>query len=638
MRKTDNDVWIDPQFDHAYLPLSVYGIIGDCHTAALISNAGSVDWLCTPRFDSPSVFTRLLDTERGGHFMVQPAEPFRAEVKYVDYSAVLQTTFQTHRGVATLTDFMPLRLGSGRRRFAQPQARHRLIRIVEGREGEVPLAIDFSPRPDYGRTTPVLSATTSGVAIDTEKGDLLQLYASVPLTINGPTACGSTVVHRGERVALVLDLTGDGNLPGAGELFGAERDLAETLAFWSAWASGCSYRGPYEQAVMRSTVTLKLLTYAPTGAMVAAPTTSLPEEIGGVRNWDYRYTWIRDASFAVYALFLAGRIEEGERFMEWVCDIALRCKPGQLQIMYGLDGEHDLPEMTLSHLEGYHGSRPVRIGNAASTQFQLDVYGELLDCFHTCRRFGQFPPQALRRLWPAFAQQVDIVAERWREPDSGIWEVRSAPRHFVYSKVMAWVALDRGIKAAEELGLKADLARWRAERDAVQVEVLERGYDAALGAFARSYGEQALDAANLLLPLVHFIDAHDPRMRSTIEAIERDLVADGLVYRYLGADDGLPGGEATFGVTTFWLVDNLIALGRIDEATMLFERMLDRATPLGLYAEELDPRAGAHLGNFPQALTHIGLINAAVNLARAGRGGTVRDTHGQERDVTAAPE
>ncbi len=620
----------------AYHPIANYGVIGDCHTVTLISNDGSIDWLCSPRFDSPSLFAALLDAERGGQFVVRPAEPFTAEVAYIDYSAVLQTTFRTDCGVVTLTDFMPLRPGSGSRRFAYPESQHRLVRLIECREGEVPLDIDFSPRPNYARTTPVLSVTTNSVALETENGDRYRLHTSVPLAIEGPSARGVAVVRRGERIALVLELSDVTEGPQPDTLFGALQNLADTLAFWSAWASGCRYRGPYQQAVMRSAVTLKLLTYVSTGAMVAAPTTSLPEEIGGVRNWDYRYTWIRDASFAAYALFLAGHIEDGERFMEWICEIALHCEPGQLQIMYGLAGERDLPETTLDHLVGYRGSGPVRVGNGASMQFQLDVYGELLDCFHTCRRFGQFSAEKLHYLWPAFAQQVDLVAERWREPDSGIWEVRSAPRHFVYSKVMSWVALDRGIKAAEELALPADIARWRAERDAVRMEVLDRGYDPALGAFARSYGERALDAANLLLPMVHFIDARDPHMRSTIEATERGLVVDGLVYRYLDVDDGLPGGEATFGVCTFWLVDNLTALGRIDEATMLFERMLDRATPLGLYAEELDPRTGAHLGNFPQALTHIGLINAAVNLGRADTPDSISDNDGQARDITGA--
>ncbi|MDP9457889.1 MAG: glycoside hydrolase family 15 protein [Actinomycetota bacterium] len=621
-----------------YRPIAEYALIGDCHTAALVSGDGSVDWLCAPDFDGPSVLAALLDAERGGRFAVRPAEPFASENEYVGHSGVLRTTFRTDGGVATLTDFMPIHKGSGPRPFADAQAPRRLVRLVEGIEGEVSIGIDFRPRPDYGAEDPEVNLGRGGVVVDASGGYRLYLRSSVPLGIEDRAASGSAVVAAGERVALVLDLAG-GDGTGGADPAATARELEETLAFWRGWAAGCYYRGPYEEAVLRSAVTLKLLTHAPTGAMVAAPTTSLPEEIGGERNWDYRYTWIRDAAFAVYALFLAGHVEDGVRFVEWVCDIALRCEPGDLRIMYGLAGEHDLPERTLDHLEGYRGSRPVRVGNAASEQFQLDVYGELLDCFHTCRRFGGMTPEAVRALWPAFARQVEVVAERWREPDSGIWEVRSEPRHFVYSKVMAWVALDRGVKAAEELGLPADLPRWRAERDAARAEVLERGYDPKMGAFARSYGEPALDASNLLLPLVGFLGAHDPRVRATVEATERGLVADGLVYRYVGAEDGLPGGEATFGVSTFWLVDNLAALGRVEEARELFERTLARASPLGLYAEELDPTTGAHLGNFPQALTHIGLINSAINLARAGAGGAVRDVHdGRGRDVAGATE
>ncbi|GAB4332005.1 MAG: glycoside hydrolase family 15 protein [Dehalococcoidia bacterium] len=607
--------------DRRYRPIADYGLIGDCHTAALVSGDGSVDWLCLPRFDGPSIFGRLLDMELGGHFAVRPLEDFVSEVAYVGHSGVLRATFRTASGTATLTDFMPLRAGDGAQPFARVRAKRRLVRLIEGQHGEVTLGVDFRPRPEYGTVVPSVRVVEDGVQVDIGHGEAaLRLRTAIPLTTEDGGAQGTFVVRRGERLAFVLDFARAGASE-AGVLAEAEHDLTETLAFWSDWAAGCGYRGPYAQAVMRSAITLKLLTYAPTGAMVAAPTTSLPEAIGGVRNWDYRYTWIRDASFAVYALFLAGHLEDGERFMEWVCDTALRCGSEELRPMYGLSGEEKLPERILAHLEGYHGSSPVRIGNAASEQFQLDVYGELLDCFHTCRRFGKIGPHALRSLWSAFARQVDVVAERWRTPDRGIWEVRSDPRHFVYSKVMAWVALDRGIKAVEESGLPADVTRWRAEREVVRSEILDRGYAPALKAFVRSYGEETLDAANLLLPLVHFIEGSEPRMRATIEATQRELVADGLVYRYLDAEDGLLGREATFSVCTFWLVDNLILLGRVEEARALFEGMLERATPLGLYAEEIEPGSGTHLGNFPQALTHIGLINAAVNLARAGGDG-----------------
>jgi pentatricopeptide repeat protein len=594
-------------------PIADYGLIGDCHSAALVSNRGSIDWLCAPRFDSPSLFARILDAGRGGHFAVHPAGEFHSRHEYAGYSGVLKTTFETANGAAVLTDFMPLEIGEEPLPWAKPRAPRRLIRLIEGTRGAVELAIEIAPRPDYGRGEPSLLATARGLQIQGRE----RLHSPVPLSVSPGTATATTTVRRGEQLALVLELDGNQDAQHAVGLSDCLAQLEKTLAFWDGWCRRCVYRGLYEEAVMRSALTLKLLTYAPTGAMVAAPTSSLPEEIGGVRNWDYRFTWIRDASFGAYALLSAGHIEDAVSFFDWICRVALRCGAGELQILYGLDGEKNLAEYSLDHLEGYRRSRPVRIGNAACEQFQLDVYGELLDCFHAYRRLGELSPERLHDIWPAFRQQVDHVAERWREPDSGIWEMRTEPRQFVYSKVMAWTALDRAIQAAEELQLPADLSRWRSERAAIRSEVLEKGYDPVLGSFTQSYGARVLDAATLLLPMLGFIDPGDERMQSTIEAIERNLMADGLVYRYVGADDGLPGGEATFGACTFWLVDNLVALGRLDEAKELFERMLSRATPLGLFAEEIEPGDSVHLGNFPQALTHIALMNVAVKLARA---------------------
>ena len=616
-------------------PIGDYGLIGDCHTAALVSRRGSIDWLCVPDFDSPSIFARVLDAGRGGHFAVYPCSAFDAAAAYVGRSGVLKTTFRTAGGMVTLTDFMPLRRGEGDRPFAQPHAERRLMRLIEGITGEVELVIELRPRPAYATRPARLEPSAGGFTVKMGIGGTLGFYSSLPMRTDGEIAQARYVVREGERLALVLDLEPRLPLPPQTGLFGVVKALADTLEFWSGWAAGCRYRGPYEEIAMRSMITLKLLTYAPTGAMIAAPTTSLPEQIGGVRNWDYRYTWIRDASFGFYALFTAGHAEDAQRFMEWICETAMRCEPGQLQVMYGVRGERELTERTLEHLYGYRGSKPVRIGNAASTQFQLDVYGELLDCFHTIRRFGPFSEEALRDLWPVFSKQVDVVAGQWQQPDNGIWEVRSPPQHFVYSKVMAWVALDRGIKAAEEMRLPANVPHWRAQRDAVKREILLHGYNERIGAFTQAYGSPALDAANLLLPIVGFIPVSDSRMQSTIEAIRGRLLANGLVYRYRGADDGLPGTEATFAICTFWLVDNLTALGKIDEATELFEAMLGRASPLGLFAEELDPVSGAHLGNFPQAFSHLGLVNAAVNLARAADRARARRSPAQ--DVTGAP-
>ena len=574
----------EPTPDSDYVPICRYGVIGDCRTAALVSDRGSVDWLCAPDFDSPSIFARLLDARRGGHFAIRPVRVFGAHTVYLGHSAVLQTTYCTETGAATLTDFMPLAEGDGDEPLGLPRAQRRLIRLIEGLDGALEFDVEFCPHPDYGRR-------------------------------GADERCFRRSVKAGERIAFVLDLAAHDPVlfEDAG---GAETALEETLRFWRRWHDGCRYRGPYYDAVMRTLGTLKLLIHAPVGAMVAAPTTSLPEEIGGVRNWDYRFAWIRDASFGFHALFHAGHPEDARRFIRWVCETALRCEPGGLQIMYGLHGERDLRERSLEHLEGYRRSRPVRLGNHASTQFQLDVYGELLDCFEMFRASGQMPQVDVRDMWPAFAAQVDAVARRWREPDSGIWEMRSEPRHFVYSKAMAWVAMDRGIRAAEAAGLPADLARWRQERDAVKEAVLKEGYDQQLGTFVQCYGAKISDAANLLLPIVGFIEASHPWMRSTIDFISRTLLADGMVCRYRGTDDGVAGGEATFAPCTFWLVENLALAGRRDEAVALFEGMLRRATPLGLYAEELDPRTGAHLGNFPQALTHLALANAAVTLER----------------------
>ena len=610
---------IDEDGRPAYRPIADYGLIGNCETCALVSSAGSVDWLCIPSFDGAAVFARLLDARNGGHFALRPAQAFRSEAQYASHSAVLTTTFRTAHGGVRVTDFMPLAEGDGAARFARPRMQRRLVRLVEGLAGRVDMQVQWRPRPDFATTAVRIQVNNGCLSTNTEQATGLRLHASVRLHAQDDQAEACFAIEAGERENFVLEWSDD-ELPSAGLGEWATRALEQTLAFWRRWHNVCPYRGPYYESVMRSLATLKLLTFAPSGAIVAAPTTSLPEELGGVRNWDYRYCWLRDASLAFHALLHAGHSEDTRRFMQWVCEVALRCEPGGLQIMYGLRGERDLAERSLDHLEGYCRSRPVRVGNEASTQFQLDVYGELLECFEILRCSGEAPDLDVSEMWPAFAAQVDVVAGRWREPDSGIWEMRSPSQHFVLSKVFAWVALDRGIRAAEAAGLPADMERWRREREAVREDVLRKGYDARVGAFVQAYGSDALDAANLLLPIVGFIDAHDSRMRSTVDAVQAQLMADGLVYRYRGGDDGLQGDEATFGVCTFWLVENLAALGRMEEARTLFEGVLARGTPLGLFAEELVPGRGDHLGNFPQALTHIGLINAAVALARCQSG------------------
>ena len=602
--------------DRTYYPLSDYALIGDCRTAALVSNRGSIDWLCLPDFDSPSVFARLLDARHGGHFSICPTGPFTSGSSYIDYSGVVRILFRTGSGTATMTDFMPLYGGEEPERYGAPRAGRQLIRLIECTAGQVELHVEFRPRPRYGAQSAHISLVPHGASVDLD-GQCAVLSSSIPLAIEDDTVTGRFVLRSGERGLLALMLREPWDSPCA-SVNGALELLNSTLSFWRDWHAGCRYRGPYYDVVMRSLATLKLLTYAPTGAMVAAPTTSLPEEIGGVRNWDYRYTWIRDASLGFRALLQAGHPEDAQGFMKWICEIALRCEPGKLQIMYGLRGERDLTECTLDHLPGYRNSRPVRVGNLASKQFQLDVYGELLECFELLRSSGELAAVDAKEFWPVFASQVDAVADFWREPDSGIWEMRSLPQHFVHSKVLAWLALDRGIRAAEAAGLPADRPKWRKEQDAIRQEVMTHGFNERLGAFVQSYGSHLLDAANLLLPIVGFIDSNHPRMRSTIEAIQERLLSKGLVYRYRGADDGVPGDEATFAACAFWLVEDLAALGRYDQATELFQSLLERSTSLGLFAEEIDPRSGAHLGNFPQALTHIALINAASALVRTG--------------------
>lgn len=580
-----------------YPELTDYGLIGDCRTAALVSREGSIDWWCTPRFDSPSTFARLLDHDKGGHFLLRPLGPGVPTVAYEAHTNVLRTDWRCPTGRLRVHDFMP---------FPAGESGSNIVRVAEATSGRVTLSLELAPRPDYARTRPQI--VEQGRHAATWDGDQpLTLGASVPLDVDGGTVHAHLDLHEGEQACFMLgSLRADEGAADATDL------LKRTQASWAAWSVGCPYDGPYREEVMRSVLALKLLAHEPTGAVIAAPTMSLPEDVGGVRNWDYRYAWLRDAAFAVTALHHTGHAGEAYAYMDWVARVV--CEHGEdVQIMYRVDGSSDLEERTLPHLEGYRASRPVRVGNAASGQLQLDVYGEALDCLHGCRVMGMPFEERHRN---AIRTLVEGVVKRWREPDHGIWEMRAKPRHFVYSKLMAWVALDRGVKAIEDGALAGPIEGWRAIREEIRRDIIA-SYDEALDSFPQAYGTPALDAANLLLPLSGFLPPEDPRVTSTVEAIERGLVADGMVYRYLGVDDGVPGGEATFAVCTFWLVEALVSIGRRQDAKALFERMLDKASPLGLYAEEIDPREGTHLGNYPQALTHIGLINAALALDQA---------------------
>ena len=606
-----------------YPPIGDYGLISDMHSCALVSKAGSIDWCCFPRFDSPAVFSRILDWQKGGYFQVAPPEVRSVSRRYLPRTNILETTFTTDTGVAKLTDFMPVHPHPAPDQSKEGSRDRRVARILECVSGNVRFMVECCPRFDYGTIIPhaVLNSPHSGFA---HGGiDALSFYCSAPLQEIDAGFQAEGLLKAGEK--LYCAVTYQPRLPVGRRSFTSHdvdvfdegevnRRLVETQRFWEDWSSLCTYDGQYRDEVLRSALTLKALTYAPSGAILAAATTSLPESIGGSRNWDYRYTWIRDASFALYALFILGYTTEARAFKDWL-EWSTAGRARDLQIMYGLGGERRLTETELPELEGYRGSRPVRTGNGAYSQFQLDIYGEVLDSAHLFRKFGgEMDPV----YWEYLQRVVAFVIDHWQEPDDGIWETRGGPQHFVSSKAWCWVALDRAIKAARDLDLPGDVERWREVRKEIKRDVLANGYDAERGAFVQAYGNKHLDASNLLLPLVGFIRADDPRMRSTIEAIERELTSpQGFVYRYKGYDDGVGGRDGTFMICSFWLADNLIALGELERARDLFEKLRVCANDLGLFSEETDPETGELLGNFPQAFSHLAFINTAVQLHEA---------------------
>ena len=579
-----------------------YALIGDCETAALVNRTGSIDWLCFPSFDSPACFAALLGSPEHGRWLIAPVDPILSTRRwYRGATAVLETEFTTEGGTVTLIDFMPLRNGL-------PD----LVRIVVGGRGRVRMRMDLAIRFDYGSVTPWVRRVDGGISA-VAGPDSLRLRTPVALRGEEFRTTAEFTVAEGQRVP--FDLTWFPSHAAASPTpLDADAALAQTEAWWTEWAGRCSVDGPWREVVLRSLITLKALTYRPTGAIVAAPTTSLPEQFGGVRNWDYRYCWLRDATFALLALMDAGYTAEARAWREWLVR-AVAGRPDQIHIMYGIRGERRLPEMELRWLPGFAGSRPVRIGNAAHSQFQLDVYGEVLDATHQALRLG-IPHD--ENTWRVDAALVTYLEAAWREPDEGIWEMRGPRRHFTHSKVMAWVALDRAVKGIEQFGLAGPLDRWRAVRDAIHEEVCARGYDADAGAFMQSYGSRHLDASVLMMPLVGFLPPSDPRIRSTVAAIERRLVRDGFVSRYETDPDvdGLPAGEATFLLCSFWLVDTLMLLGRHEEARTRFEQLLSIRNDVGLLAEGYDTERRQQAGNFPQAFSHIGLINTAMNLSR----------------------
>jgi len=630
-----------------YQPIDSYGVIGDCHSVVLVAPDGSVDWGCLPDFDSPAVFCRLLDAEHGGYFQIAPSDnSVIGKQRYLRDSNVLQTRFSCNTGEILLTDFMPVEtLSAWQFRelnnntwTREDGSCHSLVRIVECTYGELPITMRLKVSPDYATASSKIRLLSDNIGAVISGGHQhiglgiigayrLPTFAIAQYQQEGephPFLEVQVTLQEGERLLFAL---GVGRTERAARrlaetelhLRNFDWELAHTLHWWRTWLAGCSFKGAYESWVKRSALVLKMMTYAPTGAIVAAPTTSLPEELGGVRNWDYRYTWLRDATFTLYALNVLGFTEEAHAFTHWLRRLSYS-NGEDLQIMYGIRGERELVERELLHLSGYANSRPVRIGNGAASQRQLDVFGEVLDCIHLFRRQGGFERYGEKLegpLWSMLCLLIEHVCAHWQEPDSGIWEVRGGLRHFVYSKVMCWVALDRGIRAAEQLNLDANIERWRIVRDQIRIDILTHGYNPQIGAFTQSYDSTALDASNLLLPLVGFIAPDDPRMRSTVDCIIDQLTdANGFVYRY-HAGDGLPGGEGTFTICTFWLVDNLAMQGRVDEARSLFERLLSYSGQLGLFSEEVGTNGMKALGNYPQAFTHIALINSAFNLKKA---------------------
>jgi GH15 family glucan-1,4-alpha-glucosidase len=583
-------------------PIEDYALIGDTHTAGLVSREGSIDWLCLPRFDSPACFAALLGDRSNGRWKLAPAGPVR-EVRrhYQGDTLVLETEHRTDDGVVRVVDCMPPR-----------QSDPDVARVVEGVRGRVPMRMELTIRFDYGSIVPWVRHV-AGALHAIAGPDSLWLRTPVPVYGENWTSLAEFTVAEGERVPFMLTWHASHRPPP--RRIDPVRALGDTEAWWGEWASGVDYAGGWQDAVIRSLLTLKALTYAPTGGIVAAPTTSLPEQLGGVRNWDYRYCWLRDATFTLSALMLAGLAEEAKAWREWLMR-AVAGQPRQMQILYGVAGERRITEQELDWLTGYEGSRPVRVGNAAVNQFQLDVYGEVMDTLHLGRHIGL---ESDETAWDFQRALLEFLESNWREPDEGIWEIRGPRRHFTHSKVMAWVALDRAIKAVELLGHDGPVDRWRGIRRELHDEVCRAGYDSERDAFVQYYGADRLDASLLQIPLVGFLPPDDPRVKGTVAAIQRELVVDGLVHRYSseGSEsvDGLPPGEGTFLACTFWLADNLALMGRRDEALAIFERLLTLRNDVGLLAEEFDPASGRQLGNFPQAFSHVALVNTANYLS-----------------------
>ncbi|WP_330336292.1 glycoside hydrolase family 15 protein [Streptomyces sp. NBC_00557] len=596
-----------------YLPIAEHGLIGDLRTVALVGSNGTIDWYCCPSFDAPSVFAAILDADRGGRFELSATVPARTKQFYFPDTNVLITRFFTEDGVGEVQDFMPVTSDG-----AGEAGRHRLIRRVVCVRGTVPFRVLVAPRFGYG-AEPHTLRTLAGTTVFESAHEALALTSTVDVECDGPDVRADFKLGEGETAVFAVDRVGGEIAPRGCALIEAEHAFNATVAYWRRWLHQSRYRGRWREMVHRSALTLKLLTYAPTGAIVAAPTASLPEQLGGERNWDYRYVWVRDAAFAVYALLRLGFTGEAEAFMRFLtthvspCDTTGGAAP--LQIMYGIDGRADLPERVLPHLEGHLGSAPVRVGNAAAGQLQLDIYGALIDSIYL---YDKWAEPISSGQWDDVCRLVDWVCEHWDQPDEGVWETRGGRRNFTYSRLMCWVAIERAMRLARRRGLPADLLRWGQVRDTIYRRIMDRGWSGRRGAFVQYEGGDVLDASLLMMPLAKFIAPTDPKWLSTLDALTEDLVSDSLVYRYdpQTSPDGLRGDEGTFSICSFWYVEALVRAGRLDEARLAFEKMLTYANHLGLYAEEIG-RTGEQQGNFPQAFTHLSLISAAFNLDRA---------------------
>ncbi|PHN01725.1 glycoside hydrolase family 15 protein [Flavilitoribacter nigricans] len=605
----------------SYLPIESYGLIGNMRSAALVGTNGSIDWFCFPHFDSPSLFAAMLDDKKGGHFQIEPASgEYHPKQFYWPDTNILITRFHCQNGIVEVTDFMPV--GEG----VRDEKDYHLIRIVKGIHGKVKMKMTCRPAFDYARATHEVSINDKGASFHNDQLSMA-LSSSVPLSRDDQAAISEFALQQEEVAVFVFHKIGSGE----GCSFQLSREEAEgsfrnTIRFWRDWIAQSQYKGRWRETVSRSALILKLLTFEPTGAIVAAPTCSLPEHIGGERNWDYRYTWVRDAAFTIYAFMRIGFTTEAAQFMNWIMERSDGPDDtGALQIMYGIDGRKDLSEEHLDHLEGYRGSSPVRIGNGAFNQLQLDIYGELMDSVYLYNKYGS--PISYEQ-WQIMTKHIEWVCRNWQKEDEGIWEVRSGRQHFVYSKMMCWVALDRAIRLARKRSLPADLARWTEVRNDIYREIMEKGWSDKLQAFVQYYDSETLDAANLMMPLVFFLSPTDPMMLKTLEASMQSpdqggLLTNSLVYRYNNqhVSDGLDGKEGTFNICTFWMVEALTRAGKndpkkLEEAHLMFEQMLGYANHLGIFSEQIGLR-GEALGNTPQAFTHLALISAAYNLDKA---------------------